>query len=228
MLLYAVNQNLNLDLTCHTEKTYLKTCWGSLMTLLPEGNVYVKRCGFCSRLIRYVSPWTNLWFWKQLISLAMYTSFPQSTDTLFLGPAGRQTIDEIPLEAESIEKGYTLDADPTGLPKIHGHPSSFYAGNNDLTSQYSASPKNPRPRKSAHSGEQPPPLFSSSVANGLGFYPTIDVWWLITSCWFSLLPTNWYMWFHFLFWMPMRAVHFGFFFFPVCITLVLLSFFFSS
>ncbi|URE38705.1 hypothetical protein MUK42_17770 [Musa troglodytarum] len=95
-------------------------------------------------------------------------------ETLWVLQQAYKTIDEIPLEAESIEKGYTLDADPTGLPKIHGHPSSFYAGNNDLTSQYSGSPKNPRPRKSAHSGEQPPPLFSSSVANGLGSYPTID------------------------------------------------------
>ncbi|CAL9775930.1 unnamed protein product [Musa acuminata subsp. burmannicoides] len=96
-------------------------------------------------------------------------------ETLWVLQQAYKTIDEIPLEAESIEKGYTLDADPTGLPKIHVHPSSFYAGNNDLTSQYSASPKNPRPRKSAHSGEQPPPLFSSSVANGLGSYPTFDV-----------------------------------------------------
>ncbi|XP_074561863.1 peroxisomal ATPase PEX6-like, partial [Curcuma longa] len=82
-----------------------------------------------------------------------------------------KTLDEIPLEAESIEKGYTLDASESGL---HGLPSSFYAGNNDLISPYTASPKNPRSHKSHHSGEQPSAMYSSSDINGLVSYPVVD------------------------------------------------------
>ncbi|WOL03720.1 dynamin-related protein 3A [Canna indica] len=95
-------------------------------------------------------------------------------ETLRVLQQAYRTLDEIPLEAESIEKGCTLDADTGGLPKIHGLPSSFYAGNNDLTSSYTASPKNPRSRKSAHSGEQPPPIYSTTNTNGLGSYPILD------------------------------------------------------
>ncbi|KAG6520376.1 hypothetical protein ZIOFF_017425 [Zingiber officinale] len=82
-----------------------------------------------------------------------------------------KTLDEIPLEAESIEKGYTLDASESSL---HGLPSSFYAGNNDLMSPYTASPKNPKSRKSHHSGEQPSAMYSSSDVNGLVSYPVVD------------------------------------------------------
>ncbi|KAG9132548.1 hypothetical protein Leryth_008473 [Lithospermum erythrorhizon] len=35
-----------------------------------------------------------------------------------------RTLDELPLEAESAERGYSLTSDPTGLPKIRGLPTS--------------------------------------------------------------------------------------------------------
>ncbi|OAY81184.1 Dynamin-related protein 3A, partial [Ananas comosus] len=92
-------------------------------------------------------------------------------ETLKVLQQAYRTLDEIPLEAETVEKGYTLESDSTGLPKIHGLPSSFY-GANDLSSSYMASPKNPRSKKSAHLGEQPSSfLHSNPDANGLGSYP---------------------------------------------------------
>ncbi|XP_073117225.1 dynamin-related protein 3A isoform X3 [Elaeis guineensis] len=94
-------------------------------------------------------------------------------ETLRVLQQAYRTLDEIPLEAETVEKGYILDTDGTGLPKIHGLPSSFYTSN-DYSTSYAASPKNPRSRKSAHSGEQPSPLYSNADANGLGSYPRMD------------------------------------------------------
>ncbi|XP_072972200.1 dynamin-related protein 3A-like [Typha angustifolia] len=92
-------------------------------------------------------------------------------ETLKVLQQAYRTLDEIPVEAESIEKGYTLVGDSTGLPKIHGLPSSFYA---DVSSPYVASLKNPRSRKSAHSGEQPSPLPHSNFdANGSESYPAV-------------------------------------------------------
>ncbi|KAG1330908.1 dynamin-related protein 3A [Cocos nucifera] len=94
-------------------------------------------------------------------------------ETLRVLQQAYRTLDEIPLEAETVEKGYIVDTDGTGLPKIHGLPSSFYTGN-DYSTSYAASPKNPRSRKSAHSGEQPSTLYSNADTNGLGSYPRID------------------------------------------------------
>ncbi|WOK96623.1 dynamin-related protein 3A-like isoform X1 [Canna indica] len=95
-------------------------------------------------------------------------------ETLKVLQQAYRTLDEIPLEAQTVEKGYSLDADPTGLPKIHGLPSSFYATSSDSGSSYTASPKNPRSRKSAHSGEQAASFNSNYEANGFGSYPIVD------------------------------------------------------
>lgn len=73
-----------------------------------------------------------------------------------------QTLDEIPLEADTVERGYSLDADATGLPRAHGLSSSFQDG----SSPYST-PKQPRSRKSSHSGEQLP---FNPDASGNGFW----------------------------------------------------------
>ncbi|MCL7038357.1 hypothetical protein MKW94_024904 [Papaver nudicaule] len=78
-----------------------------------------------------------------------------------------RTLDELPMEAETIEKGYSLGTDPTGLPKIHGLPSSsssFYSPSSHDYNSYS-SPKNPRSRKSSHSGELNSPL-NANMDNG--------------------------------------------------------------
>ncbi|KAM7470595.1 hypothetical protein LguiA_008778 [Lonicera macranthoides] len=95
-----------------------------------------------------------------------------------------RTLDELPLEAEMVERGYSSNTtDPTGLPKIHGLPtSSFYSTSSGSTDSYTASPKNPKSRKSSHSGE----LYSSSYANSdsnggnrnsaFGLYPMVDAY----------------------------------------------------
>ncbi|ERN14352.1 hypothetical protein AMTRI_Chr13g90810 [Amborella trichopoda] len=92
-----------------------------------------------------------------------------------------RTLDELPLETDSILKGSSTATDATGLPKIHGLPSSYYTVPNGDFTPYMGSPKNPRSRKSSHSGEQPSPFNTSSEANGSGHhsgqgsaYPTID------------------------------------------------------
>ncbi|KAK3162855.1 hypothetical protein QOZ80_1BG0094610 [Eleusine coracana subsp. coracana] len=62
-----------------------------------------------------------------------------------------KTLDEIPLDAETVERGYSLDSDAIGLPRAHGLSSSlhgFIGG--------SSTPKQSRSRRSNHSGEQPP------------------------------------------------------------------------
>jgi len=83
-------------------------------------------------------------------------------ETLKVLQQAYRTLDEIPLEAENVEKGY---ADTTGLLKVYNLPPSFY----DIT------PKSNRSRKS-HSGEQQPSfLHSHADANGLGSYSPIGI-----------------------------------------------------
>lgn len=91
-----------------------------------------------------------------------------------------QTLDELPLEAETVERGYSIGTDPTGLPKIHGLPTSSVYNSSGSTDSYTASPKNPRSRKSSHSGELQSPMYAGADSNGggrnsLGLYPTVDM-----------------------------------------------------
>ncbi|KAJ6842118.1 dynamin-related protein 3A-like isoform X1 [Iris pallida] len=95
-------------------------------------------------------------------------------ETLRVLEQAYRTLDELPLEAESIEKGYSLDTDLTGLPKINGLPSAYYASSSEYGSPYTSSPKNPRTRKSSHSGEQPSLFYQNSDSNGFISYPTVD------------------------------------------------------
>ncbi|XP_072089558.1 dynamin-related protein 3A isoform X4 [Arachis hypogaea] len=67
-------------------------------------------------------------------------------------------LDELPLEAETVERGYSL-AESAGMPKIHGLPTSSMYSSGDY---YSASPNNQKFKKSSHSGE----LRSSLDSNG--------------------------------------------------------------
>ncbi|XP_024959227.1 dynamin-related protein 3A-like isoform X2 [Cynara cardunculus var. scolymus] len=94
-----------------------------------------------------------------------------------------RTLDELPLEAETVERGYSLtNNDPTGLPKIHGLPtSSMYPSTSGSRDSYTASPNNQRSRKS-HSGELNSPFYGNIESNGnnrnsslLGLYPTHDL-----------------------------------------------------
>ncbi|KAH9697006.1 Dynamin-related protein 3A [Citrus sinensis] len=93
----------------------------------------------------------------------------RTRDTLRVLQQAFRTLDELPLEADSVERGYNMSADPTGLPKIHGLPtSSMYTTSSGSNDSYTASPKNPKSRKSSHSGELQSHLFSNADSNGSG------------------------------------------------------------
>ncbi|CAI9781802.1 unnamed protein product [Fraxinus pennsylvanica] len=88
-----------------------------------------------------------------------------------------RTLDELPLEAETTERGYSLNTDPTGLPKINGLPSSSsYSSTSGSSESYTASPKNPKSRKSSHSGELNPDSSGGERNSVLGLYPTVDIY----------------------------------------------------
>ncbi|KAJ8560347.1 hypothetical protein K7X08_004405 [Anisodus acutangulus] len=104
-------------------------------------------------------------------------------DTLRVLQQAFKTLDELPLEAETVERGYSIGTDPTGLPKIHGLPTSslYNTTSSGSTDSYTASPKNSRSRKSSHSGELQSPMYAGADSNGggrnslLGLYPTVDM-----------------------------------------------------
>ncbi|KAL0335041.1 UNVERIFIED_CONTAM: Dynamin-related protein 3A [Sesamum radiatum] len=104
----------------------------------------------------------------------------RTRDTLRVLQQAFRTLDELPLEAETVERGYSMGTDPTGLPKIHGLPtSSLYNTISGSTESYSASPKTSKPRKSSHSGELHSPLYADTNGGGRnsfsGLYPSIDI-----------------------------------------------------
>ncbi|KAK7246701.1 hypothetical protein RIF29_41571 [Crotalaria pallida] len=88
-------------------------------------------------------------------------------------------LEELPLEAETVERGYSLP-EATGLPKIHGLPTSSMYSSSSSGEYYGASPKNTKSKRSSHSGELQS-TYTSSDSNGSGrpfssgFYPMVDV-----------------------------------------------------
>lgn len=84
------------------------------------------------------------------------------------------------MEAETVERGYSLGSDPTGLPKIHGLPTSSMYSASSGSGDYSASPKNHKTRKSSHSGELQSHFYANAESNGSGrlympgLNPTVD------------------------------------------------------
>ena len=84
--------------------------------------------------------------------------------------------------SETVERGYSLGSDPTGLPKIHGLPtSSMYSTSSGSNDSFAASPKNPKSRKSSYSGELQSHLYANADSNGSGWndmpglYPTVNL-----------------------------------------------------
>ncbi|KAL5562698.1 hypothetical protein UlMin_032445 [Ulmus minor] len=92
----------------------------------------------------------------------------RTRETLRVLQQAFRTLDELPLEAETVEKGYSLGGDTTGLPKIHGLPTSSMYSTSSSNDSYSASPKNPKSRKSSHSGELHSPFYGIADSNGSG------------------------------------------------------------
>ncbi|XP_049351795.1 dynamin-related protein 3B-like isoform X3 [Solanum verrucosum] len=77
----------------------------------------------------------------------------RTRETLRVLQQAFKTLEELPLDAETVERGYSLGTDPTGLPKIHGLPtSSMYTTSSGSTDSYTGSPKNSRLRNASHSG----------------------------------------------------------------------------
>ncbi|XP_022896211.1 dynamin-related protein 3A-like isoform X1 [Olea europaea var. sylvestris] len=110
------------------------------------------------------------------------TKRKRTRETLRVLQQAFRTLDELPLEADTIERGYNLSTDPTGLPKVHGLPtSSMYSTTSGSTEFYNSQSKNPKSRKSSHSGELHSPFYGNADFNGggrnsiPGFYPTVDV-----------------------------------------------------
>ncbi|KAL6964213.1 Dynamin-related protein 3A [Sarracenia purpurea var. burkii] len=106
----------------------------------------------------------------------------RTRETLRVLQQAFRTLDELPLEAETVERGYSMGTDPTGLPKIYGLPtSSLYSTTSGSAESYTASPKNPKSRKSSNSGELHSPFYTNADSNGggrnsiMGLYPTIDL-----------------------------------------------------
>ncbi|KAJ9174983.1 hypothetical protein P3X46_013572 [Hevea brasiliensis] len=103
----------------------------------------------------------------------------RTRETLRVLQQAFRTLDELPLEAETVERGYSLGSDPTGLPKIHGLPTSSMYSTSSGSNDYSASPKN-KSRKSSHSGELHSNFYANVDSNGSGrsympgLYPTVD------------------------------------------------------
>ncbi|CAI0556974.1 unnamed protein product [Linum tenue] len=98
----------------------------------------------------------------------------RTRETLKVLQQAFRTLEELPLEAESLERGHSTVADTIGLPRVRTTTSS---------NGYHSSPSNPRSRKSSHSGE----LLQSHSSTGVdsngnsgrgvymqGLYPSVD------------------------------------------------------
>ncbi|XP_038888015.1 dynamin-related protein 3A-like isoform X3 [Benincasa hispida] len=70
----------------------------------------------------------------------------RTRETLRVLQQAFRTLDELPLEAETVEKGYNVGADPTGLPRIHGLPTSSMYSTSNSSDSYSASPRHLKSR----------------------------------------------------------------------------------
>ncbi|KNA20062.1 hypothetical protein SOVF_055780 [Spinacia oleracea] len=92
-----------------------------------------------------------------------------------------RVLDELPLEADTVEKGYSLGIDATGMPKFNGLSSSAYSTSSHSGDSYSASPKTHKSKKSSHSGEIQSPFYGNADSNGSGrssvpgLYPTVYI-----------------------------------------------------
>ncbi|XP_061363779.1 dynamin-related protein 3A-like isoform X2 [Gastrolobium bilobum] len=86
-------------------------------------------------------------------------------------------LEELPLEAETVESGYSLP-ETTGLPKINGLPTSSMYSTSSSGDYYAGSSKYPKSKRSSRSGELQSPLHANADSNGSGrpgFYPMADV-----------------------------------------------------
>ncbi|CAN1803028.1 Dynamin-related protein 3A [Linum perenne] len=97
----------------------------------------------------------------------------QTRETLKVLQQAFRTLEELPLEAESLERGHNTVADTIGLPRVRG-------GTTTSNGYHSPSPSHSRSsRKSSHSGELQQPSYPNADSNGRGvympgLYPSVD------------------------------------------------------
>ncbi|CAL1389456.1 unnamed protein product [Linum trigynum] len=97
----------------------------------------------------------------------------RTRETLKVLQQAFRTLEELPLEAESVERGHSTVADTIGLPRVRA---------NSNANGHHSSPSNPRSRKSSHSGELLQSYSTSADSNGSsgrgvympGLYPSVD------------------------------------------------------
>ncbi|WVZ24233.1 hypothetical protein V8G54_002777 [Vigna mungo] len=77
-------------------------------------------------------------------------------------------LDELPLEAETVERGYSLPETATSLPKTRGLPTSSLYSIGSSGDNYEASSNNTKSERSSHSGELQSPLHANMETNGNG------------------------------------------------------------
>ncbi|KAH6833108.1 dynamin-related protein 3A [Perilla frutescens var. hirtella] len=101
------------------------------------------------------------------------TKRKRTRDTLRVLDQAHRTLNELPLEAETVERGYTLNNDPTGLPKMNG----LYNMSSGSTESNRSSSKTPRSRKSGelHSTSYSDAYNGGGRSSGTSLYPTIDI-----------------------------------------------------
>ncbi|XP_076897259.1 dynamin-related protein 3B-like [Bidens hawaiensis] len=99
----------------------------------------------------------------------------RTRETLRVLQQAFRTLDELPLEAETVERGYSLTSnDATGLPKTHG--SMFPSISGSVDPYNTASPKSQRStRKSSHSGELTSPFYGNLDTNGSNHAPLLGL-----------------------------------------------------
>ncbi|XP_022136675.1 dynamin-related protein 3A-like [Momordica charantia] len=93
----------------------------------------------------------------------------RTRETLRVLQEAFRTLDELPLEAETVEKGYNVGSDPMGLPKICGLPPLSMYSTSSSGDPFSASPRHLKSRKSSPSGELLTSFHPSAGSNGGGF-----------------------------------------------------------
>ncbi|KAL6515353.1 Dynamin-related protein 3A [Orobanche hederae] len=89
-------------------------------------------------------------------------------ETLRILQQAFRTLDELPLEAETVDRGCSLSTDQTGLPKINRVPASSLYNTGDSTESYYTSTKTSKSRKS---GELHTPLYANTNASGRNSIP---------------------------------------------------------
>jgi len=102
-------------------------------------------------------------FYLEIIEL-VYIGCKYGWSLIILFPF-QQDLDELPLEAETVERGYSLPETATGLPKIHGLSTSSLYSTGSSGDYYEASPKNTESIKSSHAGELQSPLHANMDSN---------------------------------------------------------------